>query len=163
MRTCRKSRVLFAFLTLWFFSDRWHVQERARLFTWCHPVHCSWCRPHIPAGVGRCWASRGRMPRGGHSNRRSLCDSPRTLCSPDSTAPPPKKSQHRGRAGFSARDYVCGCVSNDDPSNTRPNAQVRRIRKLSFPLHGSCGRKIKERRNWVCPYAGQTDAHTNAP
>lgn len=74
--------------------------QRVRLSTWCHPVRCSWCQLRNLAGVGLCWATRGRTPRGERSNRRSLCGSHHTPCSPDSTEPPPKEESTEGEQGL---------------------------------------------------------------
>ncbi len=65
----------------------------ACMFTWCRPVHCSWCQPRDPISAVRWRASRGNRPRGVRSNPHYPDDSHHTLYSPDSTKPPPTASR----------------------------------------------------------------------
>ncbi len=65
----------------------------ACMFTWCRPVHCSWCQPRDPISAERWRASRGNRPRGVRSNPHYPDDSHHTLYSPDSTKPPPTASR----------------------------------------------------------------------
>ncbi len=65
----------------------------ACMFTWCRPVHCSWCLPRDPISAERWRASRGNRPRGVRSNPHYPDDSHHTLYSPDSTKPPPTASR----------------------------------------------------------------------